>query len=151
MNATTHAVMVILLSCSSQGQNRYTKVRIDKIQEILAKLYKIHVKRRWIFYCLAKLLLGGYITRKPRYRKRGRGFIMQMSSMIWITIRGAKYMVTRKVIGAKELLQHILAGITNMDKRRPKKEIYNDDSLLPVDKKDKKRLKGLLGIVGKKI
>lgn len=151
MNATTHAVLIILLSCTSQGENRYTKVSIDKIQEILGKVYKIDVKRRWIFYCLAKLLLTGYITRKPRYRNRGCGLIMQISSMIWITVRGAKYMITRKVIGAKKLLEHILAGITNGDKRRPKKEIYNDGSCLPEDPGDKKRLKSMLGAVTKSI
>jgi len=71
--------------------------------------------------------------------------------MIWITIRGAKYLVKQKVIGAKELLQHLIDGVTNQDKRRPKKEIYNDGDWKPMDPEEQRQFDGLLGIVTKRI
>ena len=147
MNKTMHAIMVILISCTGQGENRYTKISINKIQELLVKIYGIHVKRRWIFFCLAYLITKGFITRKPRYRKKEHGFIRQISSMIWITVRGLKYLIRHKVEGSKKLLKHVIDGITNQDGRCPVKAIYNDGVGKLADPEERKRLEDLLGIV----
>jgi hypothetical protein len=59
MNATKSAVMITLFSSMCQGEKHYTVTSVDKIIINLEKYHNIHVKRRWIFYCLSAMLLSG--------------------------------------------------------------------------------------------
>ncbi len=151
MNNTKAAIMITLFSCMSQGEKHYSRVSIDKIQKLLEKFHKIHVKRRWIFYCMAYLSSAGYITRKKRYRNNDNGLIAQIPSLLAVTVKGAKFLVSKRVTGAWKLLKNMVKYVMNKDKRWPGEK----DVGIPKDfeqfKPSKKDWSDLLGIVGDKI
>lgn len=151
MNNAKSAIMITLFSCMSQGRKHYSRVSIDKIQKLLAKFHKIHVKRRWIFYCMRYLLDENLVTRKSRYRNDESGLVNQIPSLHSFTIAGMKYLVTKRVTGAWKALKVMIKYVLNKDKRWPKKE----DTGVPEDfdpfSPSKEDWEKLLGIVGSKI
>ena len=151
MNNTKNAVMITIFSSMCQGENHYTKTSIAKIGENLEKYHRIHVKRRWIFYCVADLLEKKLLTRKKRYRNDEAGLISQIPSLLSFTVRGMRYLVAKRVTGAWELLKTMLAWLKKGDRRWPEKKDIQDGSYWPEGTDEKERLKGLLGIVGKEI
>jgi len=151
MNNTKNAVMITIFSSMCQGVNHYTKTSVDKIGENLEKYHQIHVKRRWIFYCIAELLERKLLTRKARYRNDEAGLISQIPSLLAVTVKGAKYLVSKRVSGAWKLLKSMLAWLQKGDGRWPEKKDVQDGSYWPEGTDEKERLKGLLGIVGEKI
>jgi hypothetical protein len=134
-----------------QGENHYTKTSIAKIGENLEKYHKIHVKRRWIFYCVAELLEKKLLTRKARFRNDTQGLIRQKSSLLAMTMKGLKYLMAKRVTGAWKALKTMLAWLKKRDARWPKKkdvvEPVNGDRFCP----SKEDWKNLRGIMGKKI
>jgi hypothetical protein len=151
MNNTKNAVMITIFSSMCQGKNHYTRTSIDKIGENLEKYHKIHVKRRWIFYCVAELLRAGYITRKARYRNDTNGLIRQQTSLLAMKMEGLKYLVAKRVTGAWKLLKSMMAWLQKGDARWPEKKDVQEGSYWPEGVDERERLKGLLGIVGEKI
>jgi hypothetical protein len=151
MNNTKNAVMITIFSSMCQGKNHYTKTSIAKIGENLEKYHQIHVKRRWIFYCVADMLHTGLITRKARYRNDSHGLIRQKTSLLAMTMKGLKYLVAKRVTGAWKLLKSMIAWVKKGDARWPEKKDVQDGSYWPEGTDERERLKGLLGIVGKEI
>jgi hypothetical protein len=143
--------MITIFSSMCQGKNHYTRTSIDKIGENLEKYHGIHVKRRWIFYCLADILKSKLLTRKSRYRNDDNGLISQIPSLLAFTAKGMKYLVAKRVAGARKLLKSMIKWIGKRDNRWPAKSDVSDGSYWPADADEKERLKGLLGIVGRKI
>ena len=151
MNRTKNAVMITIFSSMCQGKNHYTKTSISKIGENLEKYHQIHVKRRWIFYCVAELLERKLLTRKSRYRNDQDGLITQIPSLLAFTVRGMKYLVAKRVTGAWKMLKSMLAWLKKGDGRWPEIKDVQDGSYWPEGTDERERLKGLLGIVGEKI
>ena len=151
MNSAKSAIMITLFACMSQGKKHYTRVSIDKIQELLEKFHKIHVKRRWIFYCMRYLMDENLITKTKRYLNNDDGLINQIPSLHGFTQEGMRYLFRKRVTGAGRVLKAMIKWAMNKDKRWPKKE----DIGLPKDferfKPSKGDWKNLLGILGKKI
>lgn len=119
MNRTKHATAIAIFASMENGNKHYTKVSVDKIRYLLAKYHDLQIQRRWLFYCLKDMEQRGYIRRRKRYDKRGAGEIRQYSSMISFTLAGIRYLVTKKINGARELLQRMLKFINAKDKRFP--------------------------------
>jgi hypothetical protein len=151
VNNTKNAVMIAIFASMCQGKNHYTKTSINKIRENLEKYHKIHVKRRWIFYCVAALLESKLLTRKSRYRNDQAGLITQIPSLIAFTIKGMKYLVSKRVVGAWKSLKSMIAWLKKGDGRWPEKKDIQAGSYWPEGIDERERLKGLLGIVGKEI
>ena len=151
MNATKSAIMITLFACMSQGKNHYSRVSIDTIKRLLEKYHKIHVKRRWIFYCMKYLLDENLVTRKSRYGNDENGQIDQRPSLHSFTITGMKYLVAKKVVGAFKVLKAMVKHILSKDKRWPKKEDIGAPDNIEKFKPSKDDWNKLLGIVGKKI
>jgi hypothetical protein len=151
MNNTKNAVMITIFSSMCQGKNHYTKTSIAKIGKNLEKYHQIHVKRRWIFYCVAELLEKKLIARKKRYRNDETGLIAQIPSLLAFTVRGARYLVAKRVRGARQVLKSIMTWLKKGDARWPEKKDIQDGSYWPEGADERERLKGLLGIVGKEM
>jgi hypothetical protein len=151
MNNTKNGIMITIFSSMCQGKNHYTKTSIEKIGKNLEKYHGIHVKRRWIFYCVAELLEKKLLTRKSRYRQDSNGFISQIPSLLAFTVLGIKYLVSKRVTGAWKALKSMIAWLKKRDGRWPGKKGVQDGSYWPAGADGKERLKGLLGIVGKKM
>jgi len=151
MNKAKSSIMITLFSCMSQGKNHYTVVSIDKIIDLLKDYHKIQVKRRWIFYCIRDLLDAGLLTRKPRYQQGTGCTISQVSSMISFTLKGARYLVSKRVNGAWRMWKRIVSYLKNNDHRWPKmKEIVKPDES-EAFKPSLDDWNSLRGIVGKRI
>ena len=151
MNNAKSAIMITLFSCMSQDKKHYSRVSIDKIQKLLAKFHKIHVKRRWIFYCMRYLMDENLITKKKRYRNDESGLINQIPSLHSFTVAGMKYLVAKRVTGAWKVLKVMIKYVLNKDKRWPKKEdigVPEDFDPFSPSKADWEKL---LRIVGSKI
>ena len=151
MNNTKNSVMVTIFASMSQGKNHYTKTSVAKIGENLEKYHKIHVKRRWIFYCLAYLLENKLLTRKSRYINNDNGLITQIPSLLSFSLKGVTYLVSKYVVGAKKLYKNMVKFAKKDDKRWPNEVYKKDTSYRPATADERKRLDDLLGIVGRKI
>lgn len=91
MNNTSILVLSIILKCTSQEEKKYSKISVNKIRELLAKLYGIHVGRRWIFRILERWINKGFLNRQPRYKNDQNGLIRQDASILTFTGKGARF------------------------------------------------------------
>lgn len=151
VNNTKNALMVTLFASMSQGRNHYTVTSIDKVIVNLEKYHKIHVKRRWIFCCLAELLSSNHIKRKSRYVNDSNGLVTQIPSMITLTLRGVAYLTSKYVAGAKALYKSMIKFAKTGDKRWPAAEFKKDTSYRPATIEERKRLNDLLEGIGTKL
>jgi len=151
MNKTKSALMVTLFACMGQGKNHYTKVSIEKVRLLLVKYHGIQVKRRWIFYCFQYLMEGKFITKKKRYKNDDAGLILQIPSLHTMTIKGMRYLVSKRVTGAWKLLKSMVKYIVKKDGRWPGKEDIGAPKDIEQYKPGKEEWDKLLGIVGTKI
>ncbi len=147
MNALQLILMNILNFSMGQGKNHYTKASVNRILEILAEIYDVHVHRRWVFECIRWLIDHGYITRKPRYENDSAGHVSQKSSMIAFRIKGVRHLVKFGVARAKQKHEDMKDWFKTRDGRWPSEHDY-DDGTWQLDKaSDRKRLKRLTEIV----
>jgi len=119
MNNSKSALMITLFASTGQGKNHYSIGSVNTFLSLLKKYHKINIQRRWMFQCFRDLLNAGYITRKQRYIRRAGGMIGQIPSMVTFTLKGAKYLVSKRVSGALRLLKSILKFVTGKDQRWP--------------------------------
>ena len=143
--------MITIFSSMCQGKNHYTRSSISKIGENLEKYHRIHVKRRWIFYCLAELLRTKLITRKSRYRHDEGGVISPRPSLLACTLKGIRYLVAKRVTGAAKLLKSMMKFVSGQDQRWPKKKDIAPGGEIDQFSPSKDDWRKLFGIVGKKI
>ncbi|MDD2777566.1 MAG: hypothetical protein PHI16_01545 [Methanocellales archaeon] len=119
MNKSKNALIITLFVCMDNGRKHYTKVRIDKILELMRLYHGINIKRRWVFSCINDLETQGYIKRKKRFKNQEEGHIYQLSSLISLTLCGAKYLLSKNVQGARNLYNALMNWIKRKDKRFP--------------------------------
>lgn len=151
MNNTKLSILITLFICSGQGKIHYTLASIDKIIELLEKIHKTVVRRRWVFQCIRDLIDAGLLSRKSRHYHRSDGTIQQLSSIIAISLKGAKLLISKRVSGAFLLLKNILAWIKNKDKRFPAKNKSLPTALEEIDPGEQRRLESLAEIVLKPV
>ena len=149
MNNTKFAILATIFFCLGGKSFKYSLVSIDKIIELLKKHHNIVVKRRWVFQCIRDLIDAGFLSRKSRRGKNSDGSVWQKSSILAFTLRGARFLFSKGVMGAKNLIASILAWIRRKnDNRFPSKtEIITDD----LDGSERRRLLDLVEIVTKSI
>jgi len=124
MGNTKISILITLLSCMDLKGNPYTKASVLKIIELLAKAHKITVNRRWVFQCIADMLEAGLITRRARFKHEDDGSIRQLSSIVAFTLKGAKFLLEKRVSGAKLLMDKIMNWVKGKDKRWPTRADY---------------------------
>jgi len=124
MGNTKISILITLLSCMDLKGNPYTKASVLKIIELLEKMHKIKVNRRWVFQCFADMIKAGLITRRARFKHERDGSIRQLSSIVAFTLKGGKFLLDKRVSGAKLLMDKILNWIKNKDKRWPTRKDY---------------------------
>jgi len=140
-------MVITLFACTGQGQAHYSVVSIKKILRLLNSFHKVSVKRRWAFQCLRDLLDAGLIARKSRFRNNTAGHISQIPSMITFTLKGARYLVSKRVSGAGRLLKSIMKFVVGGDARWPQAEFVehkNDHDHFKPSADDWKMLFGVL-------
>jgi len=151
MNILGYPLMITLFFAMSQGQNHYTQSSIDALLANLAKYQRIHIKRRWLFSCLRRLLDDGYINRKPRYQHDSSGHISQIPSLITFTLKGVVRLVAMGVDGAKAVYRSMMTYLKKGDKRWPSRTDFDDGTYFPENEADRERLKRLVEIVATRI
>jgi len=120
VNNTKNAIMVTLFASMGQGENHYTLASVNRIIELLLEYHTTNVGRRWVFQCLHDLIEGGYINRRPRYKKNPEGQPRRRSSMIVFTVKGMEYLKKKLIEGARQALNSMLRYVTGDDKRWPR-------------------------------
>jgi len=122
---TAFCVMVVIFKNLGGKNDSYSKISVDKIIEFLWKYHGISVKRRWVFTILKFLEVIGFISRGPRKGQYSNGQYWQKSSMISFTAKGARFLMSKLVVGATDLWKRIITWAKGKDKRWPnKKDIY---------------------------
>jgi len=151
MNRAKFCILITLFFSTSQGKNHYTVSSIEKLRINLRKYHKVIIKRRWVFACIRWLLDCGYLARKQRFTHDGDGRINQISSMVSFRLKGVAWLVSKGVVGAKQLYKSMVKWIQKEDGRFPQK----GDLAKPKDEKmfrpDRADWDKLLGIVTKNI
>jgi len=146
---TKLSILITILACTCQEKNYYSLVCVNKIRELLAQYHGIHVGKRWIFQCLRYLEDIGLISRKPRYKHQSDGTIRQLSSIIAFTLKGALFLVSKKVKGAKKLMKKILLWIKTKDRRFPREKDIFKGEVSPLTPSDIEPFKTLINMVAK--
>ena len=122
---TAYCVMLVIFKNLGGKEAPYSLISVDRIIELLWGYHKIPVERRWVFYILAFLEKIGFIKRHIRAGNKPDGKAWQNSSMIFITGRGARFLMSKLVVGATDLWKRIITWAKGKDKRWPnKKDIY---------------------------
>jgi hypothetical protein len=111
--------------------NPYTKASVLKIIKLLEKVHRIKVNRRWVFKCLSDMIKAGLLTRRSRFKRERDGTVRQLSSIVAFSLKGAKFLLDKRVSGAKLLMDKILRWVKDKDKRWP----TNKDILKSANKK----------------
>ncbi len=148
INQTKNALMITLFAIMQKGETHYTIASIDAIIALLKKIHGISVKRRWTFQCMYDLIDAKLINRQSRYRQNEDGTIRQISSMIAFTMKGLRYMVKKRVKGAKKLLRRMLKWLKGKDNRFPHANTATINSEDPEIEENLKRLRRLVSDVG---
>ena len=144
MNSTKMAIFITFFICTSQGENHYSLISVNKIRKLLARFHETHIERRWVFQCIHDLIESGHLSRRPRYKRHKNGTINQLSSITAITLKGAKHLVSKKVSGALILLKNILSWMKNQDKRFPTGRDTLPDNFKDIDPGELRRLEHLV-------
>ena len=124
MGNTKISILITLLSCMDLKGNPYTKASVLKVIQLLEKVHRIKVNRRWVFKCLADMIKAGLLTRRSRFKRERDGTVRQLSSIVAFSLKGAKFLLDKRVSGAKLLMDKILRWVKNQDKRFPTREDY---------------------------
>lgn len=119
INATKLALLITFLSILVKGKIHYCEPRPDTTIGLLQKYHGIEIGRRWFFQCMLDLETAGYMRRQRRWLKLTGPEIRSDSSLWWFTIRGAKFLVSKSIRGAQELLKSMLTWMHRGDDRRP--------------------------------
>jgi len=126
MGATKYAILITLFSILSKGKKHYVIPGVDTLLSLLEQYHKITIHRRWFFYCLKYLKDEGIIVTRHRFDHYDGNKIMQLPSMITFTLRGASYLMKKRVAGAKALLKAILKWMGKDDRRFPKPKEFDE-------------------------
>lgn len=140
LNNTKLAIFITIFTCTGRGKNYYSLISINKIIKLLKKLHGTQVNRRWVFQCIRDIIDGGFLSRRPRYKRHRNGQINQLSSITAITLKGAKLLISKKISGAALLLKNILSWVKNQDKRFPKERDILPDNFTDIDPEELRRL-----------
>jgi len=151
LNNTKFAIFITIFKCCGKEGPSYSLISIDKIIALLKQMHGTQVKRRWVFQCIRDMIDAGLLSRKSRHYHRDDGTIGQISSIIAITIKGARLLISKQVKGAFLLLKNILAWIKNKDQRFPKKPDILGDITEKINPEGLRRLEDLISGVGKTV
>jgi len=121
---------------------------VDALRELLERFHKISIERRWFFQCVRDMLDAGLISRQPRHLYSKEDGVRQIPSMIAFTMKGAKWLVSKNVVGARKLLRRIVAWVRGKDARFPRAALATEDSASLQDEENLKRLRRLVLNVG---
>jgi hypothetical protein len=119
INETKLAILITFLSILVKGKIHYCEPHPDTTIGLLLKFHGIEIGRRWFFQCMLDLETAGYMRRQRRWIKHPEPQIESDSSLWWFTIRGMKFMVSKSIRGAQELLKSMLTWLHLGDDRRP--------------------------------
>ena len=122
MNSAKASLMITLFAILSKSDKHYICPAMNTVINLLDNFHGLSIKRRWLFQCMRYLLDERYITKKKRYQRMSDGQVYQIPSMISITMKGLKFLVQKKVIGAQQLLIRMLNWMKKKDDRFPKEE-----------------------------
>lgn len=148
VNATKLAILITLLSILVKGKIHYCEPHPDTTIALLQQFHDIDIGRRWFFQCMADLEDAGLIRRQRRWKILPINQIRSKSSLWWFTIRGAKFLVSKSIRGAQELLKSMLTWLHRGDDRRPTTRDLVD-AVETVDQADAlKRISALIRDVG---
>jgi len=125
MGSSKYAILITLYSILVKSEKHYIVPSVDKILLLLEKYHKTTIHRRWFFYCLKYLKDEGFIVTKHRFKHYTQNLIQQLPSMITFTLRGASYLMKKRVAGAKALLKTILSWMGKGDRRFPKPKEFD--------------------------
>ncbi len=113
MTSAKPPLLITLFSSMSKDINSYSKIRVNKMRELLEKYHNKKIKRRWTFECLKDFEKEGLTYRIPRTKRRPDGTIYQLSSIIKFTVKGLRKLATMKVEGSLLALKNKITHIKN--------------------------------------
>jgi len=141
------AILITFLSILVKGKIHYCEPRPDTTLELLKKFHSISIGRRWFFQCMLDLETAGYVRRQRRWLNLPGPQIESNSSLWWFTIKGAKFMASKMIRGARELLHIMTDWLHRDDSRRPTiKDLAENEAITNKEaaiKKIKEILKGI--------
>ena len=148
VNETKLALLITFLSILVKGKNHYCEPRPDTTIELLRKFHNITIGRRWFFQCMFDLEDAGFMRRQRRWIFQPGPQIESNSSLWWFTLRGAKYLVSKSIRGAQELLRSMADWLHRDDKRRPVAKDLSESGDIIGAEDLRQRIKHLLRDIG---
>lgn len=119
MNHTKTGILITIYRIIVKSKKHYAAPSVDSIIELVSKRHSKDIQRRWAFQCLHDIEALGYISRRERFRRDPGGGYTQQSSIISISLKGARLLFSLGVEGAQALAKQIMGWIKGEDKRFP--------------------------------
>lgn len=119
LNATKNALLITYSQILVKGNKHYCGPRPDTTIDLLERFHDIKIKRRWFFQAVLDLELAGFLTRKRLPRHMPDNTVHSKPSLWSLTIKGAQYLVSKAVKGAKELVSAMIDWVHRGDRRFP--------------------------------
>ncbi len=148
VNHTKFSILITLLAILRKGKIHYCEPYPNTILKLLATHHLIEIERRWLFQCMRDLQDSGYLYRKIRRRRNENGELRSLSSLCWLTMKGAKFLASRMVSGAREIVNAMIDWIHKDDKRPPRNQDFMPTDTPLSREKSLVKLKELLAGIG---
>lgn len=120
MNTTKNGLMTTIYAILNKGKTHYCIPRPGTLLDLLKKFHGIEIHHRWLFQCLQDLGAAGYITRQPRWNINEDLSVRRLPALLALTTKGVKYLSSKYVHGARQLLRQMIAWLNRDDSRWPK-------------------------------
>lgn len=148
INATKLAILITFLKICVKGKIHYCEPYPDTTLDLIEKYHNITIQRRWFFQAMRDIEDAGLMRRRRRWKHFGMDQITSLSSLWWFTIKGAKYLKSKSIQGAHELLTSLLRWARRGDDRAPNsKDLFGADP--PTDQETAlRRIRDLIADIG---
>lgn len=133
MNHTKTAALITIYRILVKANKHYCHPSVNSIIDLICKRHHTNIHRRWAFQCLHDIEAAGYITRRTRFKHCPDGGYIQETSLISITLKGARHLFDLGVEGAQRLTKEILGWIKGGDTRFP--EYKKQPELTPISQR----------------
>jgi len=147
MNNAKVSILITVYKTLCQGQNQYSLISINKIIQLLQKFHGLKVKRRWVFACMKYLIDQGYLQRRARYKNKKPHKFHRLSSLLFVTAKGAQFLTRKGVVGAHKMWIKLVAAAKSQLKKEKKDNLFKKDKEKPISE----GIKGLVDMVANRI
>jgi len=148
LNNSKLAVLITFLKVIQAGKKHYATPRISHLLDLLGTYHKITIQKSWAYDIIHQMVQDGFLLRKRRWRHGGDGKFDGLPSMVSFTFLGLRYLVSKSIEGAREMLKALEEWYKKKDNRFPAPAQLEAAEAWLSPEENRERIKNLLKSLG---